>query len=520
MIDCLKLLILMIVHVSYQCHVAGTQVLHIRGITPSMTALYSPDRDFECLDGSLRIPYTYVNDDYCDCGDGSDEPGTAACSNGSFYCRNAGHQGSFIPSAWVNDGFCDCCDASDEFGSGKECVDNCHELGKEARLEAQKAAELAREGSKIRQSMITRGKQIKGEFETRLVKLRTDYEEAELTKKEKEALKTQAEVKENIALQKYKPAEPEHLTPETKDEDDEHENTDAEAEEYFKLLDSDNNGIVSLIEIQTRATFDKDRNGIVTEEEALYFLSNQKELTLQEFIELAWSNIKVFAMLERDMYKRASQEEHDISEETVDHNKEEEEEEEEEIEADNQHPSSTEKEHEELEPEVHYDEETQMLIDEANSARDRFNEAEKAVQDLLTEIRIVEEKIERDYGTEEEFASLDGECFEYTDLEYVYSLCFFGKATQSSKSGGGDVSLGHWQEWIESEGNKYSKMKYDRGLTCWNGPSRSTVVTLICGKENKIVSVTEPSRCEYAMEFSTPAVCNLNSISESTHDEL
>lgn len=80
-------------------HVAGaSQLPRIRGIPASKNSLYKPDQDFECLDGSLLIPFTRVNDDYCDCADGSDEPGTSACSNGSFYCQNAGHEPAFIPS--------------------------------------------------------------------------------------------------------------------------------------------------------------------------------------------------------------------------------------------------------------------------------------------------------------------------------------------------------------------------------------------------------------------------------------
>jgi protein kinase C substrate 80K-H len=63
---------------------------------------------FTCLDGSRTIPHSAINDDYCDCPDGSDEPGTSACENSSvrFYCRNEGHVPGSVKVSRVNDGIC------------------------------------------------------------------------------------------------------------------------------------------------------------------------------------------------------------------------------------------------------------------------------------------------------------------------------------------------------------------------------------------------------------------------------
>lgn len=36
---------------------------------------YRERKSFLCIDGSKVIPFEQVNDDYCDCEDGSDEPG-------------------------------------------------------------------------------------------------------------------------------------------------------------------------------------------------------------------------------------------------------------------------------------------------------------------------------------------------------------------------------------------------------------------------------------------------------------
>ena len=47
------------------------------GVPPALQAKYTPSASgtWSCLDGSKEIPWGAVNDDYCDCPDGSDEPG-------------------------------------------------------------------------------------------------------------------------------------------------------------------------------------------------------------------------------------------------------------------------------------------------------------------------------------------------------------------------------------------------------------------------------------------------------------
>ncbi|XP_038987530.1 glucosidase 2 subunit beta [Phoenix dactylifera] len=78
-----------------------------------------------CKDGSRTFSKDRLNDGYCDCPDGTDEPGTPACPQSKFYCRNVGDSSHFLFSSRVNDHICDCCDGSDEYDTGLNCPNTC-----------------------------------------------------------------------------------------------------------------------------------------------------------------------------------------------------------------------------------------------------------------------------------------------------------------------------------------------------------------------------------------------------------
>ncbi|WJX44621.1 Glucosidase 2 subunit beta [Trifolium repens] len=94
------------------------------GVHPLDVKYYS-FQFIKCKDGSKSFSKDRLNDNFCDCSDGTDEPGTSACPAGKFYCRNLGSKPQFIVSSHVNDRFCDCCDGSDEYDGTIHCPNTC-----------------------------------------------------------------------------------------------------------------------------------------------------------------------------------------------------------------------------------------------------------------------------------------------------------------------------------------------------------------------------------------------------------
>lgn len=402
------------------------------------------------------LKYSQLNDDFCDCADGSDEPGTSACINGRFFCINAGFKPLILPSTRVNDGICDCCDASDEYFSNVKCINNCIELGSADRIREKQQAELLKSGNQVRLDMAQKGKKQKEDQKIRMAELEKSKQQAEQLKEEKYKMKSDAEILENAALDVYKQADEEDKK---QREELEAESNRVEAEETFRKFDSNNNGKIEIIELQTRIAFDKDRNGVVELEEARYFLDENEELDLEGFVTIAWPKIKPFLMLDSGLFKPPRKEgervEEDDDEDTPEPLVDDGTTEEAELqnEEEDHHPDDdTEYDEEAGEGEVHqensdapsepqpqYDEETQKLIQEANEARNQYSVADREFREIDKELADIRAALEKDFGPEEEFAPLNGECFSFEDREYVYKLCPFDKAVQQPRNGGAET---------------------------------------------------------------------------------
>ncbi|KAB5531108.1 hypothetical protein PHYPO_G00137100 [Pangasianodon hypophthalmus] len=497
----------------------AVEVQRPRGVPLSRRNFYDENSPFTCLDGSRTISFDRVNDDYCDCKDGSDEPGTAACPNGSFYCTNAGYRPTFIPSSRINDGICDCCDTTDEYNSGAKCENTCREMGRKEREVLQKMAEITKEGFLLKQQLIQEAKKTQQEKQNKLTDLQNSKKELEEKVEEMRTIKETAEQPEKEAKERHLKAWEEQKAVISAEKDK------AKMAEAFLELDDDADGFVSVAELQTHAELDSNADGTFSETEAQGLLGGADQIDTAAF-ESVWNNIK-------DKYVSESQPKEpptvdtptEESKEPVVENDSEPypddddipEEEEEDVDEEDDYPEedldkapSSVKTPEKMEEEdtmPAYDAETQALIDTAQKARGDFEESERALREVEDQIRNIEKELSFDFGPSAEFAYLYSQCYELTTSEYIYRLCPFNRVSQKPKYGGSETNLGTWGTWAGSEDNKYLVMKYEHGTGCWQGPNRSTTVKMTCGKETTVTSTSEPSRCEYLMEFTTPAVC-------------
>eukprot|EP00658_Telonema_sp_P-2_P079729 TRINITY_DN7786_c0_g1_i3.p1 TRINITY_DN7786_c0_g1~~TRINITY_DN7786_c0_g1_i3.p1 ORF type:complete len:614 (+),score=180.59 TRINITY_DN7786_c0_g1_i3:196-2037(+) len=152
---------------------------------PPQDPRYVPQSKFLCTDGT-SIPWSRVNDEYCDCGD--DEPGTAACPDSRFYCVNQGAIPKQLWSSAVRDGACDCCDGSDELPG--VCASTCYEEGAAVREALQRQIDEAKVALQTKQQWISKAAGERSASEHKIVQLKS---ELEVHKKSLEQLKEEKE---------------------------------------------------------------------------------------------------------------------------------------------------------------------------------------------------------------------------------------------------------------------------------------------------------------------------------------
>ncbi|XP_024986728.1 glucosidase 2 subunit beta-like isoform X1 [Cynara cardunculus var. scolymus] len=223
---------------NYLLGVAPEDEIYYKGLWSSGT--------IKCKDGSKTFTKAQLNDDFCDCFDGTDEPGTSACPAGKFYCRNAGHSPVSIFSSRINDGICDCCDGSDEYDGKNKCKITCWEAGKMVRDRLMKEIATFQEGVGIRAHEVEEAKISAAKDEAELSRLKNEEkilkEIVEKLKERKEQIEKAVE-KERIQKEQEEKQKKEAEESESKEHKDE-DKVDVPEQEPAENTDDDKAGIL------------------------------------------------------------------------------------------------------------------------------------------------------------------------------------------------------------------------------------------------------------------------------------
>jgi protein kinase C substrate 80K-H len=434
----------------------------MKGINDIDQARYQDSR-FLC-DHDYSISREMVNDDFCDCLDGTDEPGTSACKNGQFFCRNTGHKSLKISSSKIADGVCDCCDGSDE----KNCADICGDLAQEdAKIQA--SQNLQREKGLIARSIwVEEAAKVLNSAREELVKMRAD-----LAAILPELAEAKAVLDSETVLET---AEKARLNAERDARIEARRVANLESVPAFRvhmdahvvaspLPDFDGTDIIKLVPpaAKEQENFPYPPEYAAPKDQAPLFPYPA------EYAAPAAANNAV-----EDTAPPAF--------------------------AATEGPSETkpvEAIMEDPDPPVDYKSESLAAAKKKHDAINRRKDTtERTIKDKEAELAY-------DFGPDQVFAKMLGKCFSGVVQQYTYEVCPFGSASQKEKSS--STNLGKFNRWLPD--TQVPTMEFTGGAKCWQGPARSVTVQIECAEDVQVLSVEEPSKCVYAMRMTAPAAC-------------
>eukprot|EP01025_Chloroclados_australasicus_P016017 TRINITY_DN1782_c1_g1_i8.p1 TRINITY_DN1782_c1_g1~~TRINITY_DN1782_c1_g1_i8.p1 ORF type:complete len:581 (-),score=115.58 TRINITY_DN1782_c1_g1_i8:515-2137(-) len=495
---------------------ASSDKILFRGVSEEYFQRYAGNNgQFSCFDNSKTIPIKWVNDDYCDCFDGSDEPGTSACFNSVFFCRNRGYQPKYIYGVFVDDGVCDCCDGSDE--SLRRCNNTCVENGKKDLEKLLEQEQSLKKGLELKAAMIKNGYTKKQAWEKELQELEKKVEEKKPTRdqlKEKRD-KLQAEEDERQRIIR---------------EQEEAERRKQEEEEAAKKAEEDAVAAANqdstqqegdmIDESQVQAEQDQQQDQEVQQQQQgreSIFVDKAQESGSEQKLQQQEQHLQEKELEDQlggdlsdeELGKKiASQWTHDPEavgdleefDDFDDHG----------MMYDHDYEYGDAANYDGDDTQFGANEEVEEKPDphpELTQAKLDYDAVNNEIRDAENQIKDLEAKLLLDFGPNGEYMSLADECYETKIDKYTYKMCPFGKAQQDS------TSLGDFRAFEEN----YVRMVFDKGAHCWSGPSRSLTVTLVCGSENTFTQVEEPSRCEYTGIFYTPLACTTQQAEDVTN---
>lgn len=438
----------------------------IAGVSDENQLLYEPIevdgvKKWKCLGSNTYIDFDQINDDICDCPDGSDEPGTHACpmEGLTFHCSNKGHFAQDIPRFMVGDGVCDydvCCDGSDEYVSGK-CPDKCKEVH-EQYLEFKKViTEDIQNASKVQNELIDRAKDVKKVIRNKLdgfvlEKQKTIDRIPLLEKQLKASLRASTD---DLVFSKISSFTTSISAKITQLINFNNENTQKIQALENILSDLITNYNPNFNDAAVKSAVNNYQN----------YLSNKQEESFH----------------------------HDIVEE---------------IEKLNEHsktlkitgttPTISNMIHHYIEGLFRFFSEDDVILSSSSETLEaEIQSAKRKLTKLESDIKDYKEDLTRNYGPNDILRAVAGSWINSRNGEYEYRVGLLDSVYQDNNH------LGVYKDFDSST----NSLVYTEGHRCWNGPKRSARVKLICGSESKILQVSEPEKCEYHIDLATPLGC-------------